>query len=97
MAGIPLVIIGLTGSLLVFSEELEHFRIPIYYRLLLKVSGYPHSLWWMLPTVHPDLLPHRITVQTPEQVYTVMMVSPQDEYTDVYVNPYNAEVLGSRP
>jgi len=39
--------------------------------------------------VHPDLLPHRITVpQTPEQVYTVMMVSPQDEYTDVYVNPY---------
>jgi len=39
--------------------------------------------------VHPDLLPHRITVpQTPEQVYTCDDGVTQDEYTDVYVNPY---------
>ena len=99
MAGILLVIIGLTGSLLVFSEELEHFLNPH----LLQVAPQgervsPQLVVDVAQKVYPDLLPHRITVpQTSEQVYTVMMASPQDEYTDIYVNPYNAEVLGSRP
>ncbi|GAA6624142.1 PepSY-associated TM helix domain-containing protein [Scytonema sp. NUACC26] len=47
---------------------------------------------------YPDLKPHRITIpEQPERVYTVMMTSSKDEYTDVYINPYNGEVTGSRP
>lgn len=99
MAGILLVIIGLTGSLLIFSEQLDHFLNPQLFEITPqgeRVS--PQSLVDVAQKVYPDLLPHRITVpQKPEQVYTVMMVSPVDEYTDVYVNPYSTKVLGSRP
>jgi len=98
MAGIPTSHNCLTGSLLVFSEELEHFLNPH----LLQVAPQgervsPQLVVDVAHKVHPDLLPHRITVpQTPEQVYTVMMVSPRMNIP-MFMLILTAEVLGSRP
>lgn len=99
IAGILLIIIGLTGSMLVFAEELDHFLHP---QLLQVVSQNERvSLETVLDTVRearPDLKPHRIIVpQESNGVYTVMMESPSEEYTDIYVNPYSGTIVGSRP
>lgn len=89
IAGILLIIIGLTGSVLVFSEELDHFLNPQLLQVVLQDERVP--LETVLNTVRearPDLKTHRVIVpQKPDGVYTVMMESPSEEYTNVYVNP----------
>ncbi len=99
LAGILLVIIGLTGSVLVFSEELDHLLNPQLLQVVPQDRRVP--LETVLNTVretHPDLKAHRIIVpQEPNEIYTVMMESPSEKYTDVYVNPYSGTILGSRP
>lgn len=99
IAGILLIVIGLTGSALVFSEELDRILNP---QLLHVVPQNKRvSLETVLNTVreaHPDLKAHRVIVpQKPDGVYAVMMESPREEYTNVYVNPYGGTILGSRP
>lgn len=99
IAGILLIVIGLTGSALVFSEELDRILNP---QLLHVVPQNKRvSLETVLNTVreaHPDLKAHRVIVpQKPDGVYAVMMESPREEYTNVYVNPYSGTILGSRP
>lgn len=99
IAGILLIIIGLTGSVLVFSEELDHFLHPQLLQVVPQNERVP--LETVLDTIReasPELKAHRIIVpQKPDGVYTVMMESPNEEYTDVYVNPYSGAILGSRP
>lgn len=99
IAGILLIIIGLTGSVLVFSEELDHFLNPQLLQVVPQDERVP--LETVLNTVRearPELKAHRVIVpQKPDGVYTVMMESPSEEYTNVYVNPYSGTILGSRP
>jgi len=99
VAGILLVIIGLTGSSLVFSEELDHFLHPQLLQVAPQKERLP--LERVLDNVreaHPDLKVHRIIVpQEPDGVYTVMMEAASEEYTNVYVNPFTGSILGSRP
>lgn len=99
ITGILLVVISLTGSLLVFSHEIDHFLHPH----LLQVAPQgnqvsPQQVVQIAQASQPNLKPHRITMpRSLDEAYTVMMASPQDEYTDVYINPYSGAVLGSRP
>ena len=99
IAGILLIIIGLTGSVLVFSEELDHFLNPQLLHVVPQDERVP--LGTVLNTVQearPDLKAHRVIVpQKSDGVYTVMMESQSEEYTDVYVNPYSGTILGFRP
>ncbi|MBR8827408.1 MAG: PepSY domain-containing protein [Gomphosphaeria aponina SAG 52.96 = DSM 107014] len=97
--GILLVIIGITGSLLIWAEQIDSFLNA----QLLKVT--PNSTQINIQTVidtaqkyYPDFQVHRIIVpQKSDEVYTVMMISPEDELRDVYLNPYNGEITGERP
>ncbi len=97
--GILLVIISLTGSLLVFSEEIDHFFNP----QLLKVVPQEQivSAQQILNAAkkpYPEFKPHRIIVpENPNWAYEVMMMSPNEEFTNVYVNQYTGKVNGSRP
>lgn len=99
IAGILLVIISITGILLIFAEQVDSFLNA----QLLKVT--PNSSQINIQTVidtaqksYPDFQVHRIILpQKNDQVYTVMMNSPEDEFRDVYLNPYSGEITGSRP
>ncbi len=99
VAGILLAIIGLTGSSLVFSEELDHFLHPQLLQVVPQEKRLP--LETVLDTVRearPDLKVHRVIVPRElDGVYTVMMEAASEEYTNVYVNPYSGTILGSRP
>jgi len=99
IAGILLVIVGLTGSVLVFSEELNHFLNPQLLQVIPQEERLP--LETVLDTVRearPDLKVHRVIVPHElDGVYTIMMEAASEEYTDVYVNPYTGTILGSRP
>ncbi|MBG1241451.1 PepSY-associated TM helix domain-containing protein [Nostoc sp. NZL] len=58
----------------------------------------PQNIVEAVQKLYPNLKTHRITApHQPDGVYTVMMVSPQDKSTDVYVNSYTGKILGSRP
>jgi uncharacterized iron-regulated membrane protein len=99
IAGILLIVIGLTGSALVFSEELDRILNPQILQVVPQDKRV--SLETVLNTVleaYPDLKAHRVIVpQKPDGVYAVMMESPSEEYTNVYVNPYSGTILGFRP
>lgn len=99
LASLLLVIIGLTGSLLVFSNELDHAFNPQLLHVEPQGEMRSHQeLVDSAKTTYPQLKPHRITVpSSPDIAYTVMMVDSKDDYTDVYLNPFNGKVLGSRP
>jgi uncharacterized iron-regulated membrane protein len=99
LAGVLLIVIGLTGSLLVFSEELDHFLHPQLLQVVPQAQQISvQQIVDVAQKRFPDLKPHRIIVpDKPDRVYTVLMVSSKDEFTDVYINPYNAQVTGSRP
>lgn len=99
IAGVLLVIISLTGSLLVFSGEIEHFFHP----QLLTVAPQEQVISAQqivdaAKKAYPDFKTHRIII--PEHsnwVYEVMMQSPNAESINVYLNQYTGEVTGSRP
>lgn len=99
IAGILLVVIGVTGSLLVFSHEINHLVHPQLLQVAPQVEPVsPQQVVDIAQAFQPSLKPHRITMpRSPNEAYTVMMLSPNDEYTDIYVNPYGGAVLGSLP
>lgn len=99
MAGILLAIIGLTGGVLVFAEELNLILYPQLLQVTPEGDRLSHQrLAEIVHQAYPDLKTQRITVpQKPEDAYTVSLVSKKDEYSNVYVNPYNGAILGFQP
>lgn len=101
--GLLLVILGLTGSALVFWREIDHALNPS----LMQVA--PQAELQSIDAVlasarqaHPDLQLQSITFPEPPG-RTTYLVSLQakdqleaEQSTEVFVNPYTAEVLGSR-
>jgi uncharacterized iron-regulated membrane protein len=97
LAGLIIAIIGITGSLLVFEEELDRTLQP--YQITPQAQILPQqTLIDTAQKVRPDLRVHRITMpSSPDRPYTVMMADPNDKFTDVLLDPYNGKVLGSKP
>jgi uncharacterized iron-regulated membrane protein len=99
LAGLLLVVISITGSLLVFNEELDHRLNPQLLHITPQVEQLSiQTIVDIAQTAQPDLKTHRIIVpQKLDRAYEVLMESSKDEYIDVYINPYTGAVLGSRP
>jgi uncharacterized iron-regulated membrane protein len=93
--GLLLVLIGLTGSLLVFDNETESFLNPELLRV--TPQGERLSIESILSTArktYPELKLEHISVpQEPNEVYTI---TTSHDYISIYVNPYTGSVLGSR-
>ncbi|CAA9304505.1 Uncharacterized iron-regulated membrane protein; Iron-uptake factor PiuB [uncultured Leptolyngbya sp.] len=98
MLGLLLLVIGLSGSSLVFWKEIHHSRnlslmqvAPQGERVTLDSilepvrQAYPN---WQLTGI---FLPRQ-----PTDTYEVRMQANKDQRIDVYVNPYTGELLGSR-
>lgn len=102
VAGLLLIIVGLTGSLLVFADEIDHFLLT---RQIGHITpqGERVSIESVLDTVkvaysdRPELEPSVIrTMPKPDIPYQVLLKSPQDKRTEVNINPYTGVIMGSR-
>lgn len=95
LVGLLLVVSGLTGSVLVFREELEALAQPDL--LVTAQPGERVAVDAVLQTVrraYPADRPFAIRMpRTPEQTYLVKLNSAHDLF--VYVDPHNGSILGA--
>lgn len=100
--GILLIIVGLTGSLLVFQHEINDFLVEQQFGRVIpqeqRVSV--ESVLDNVKTTYaaqPDLkLLGANTLFDPHTPYRVLLKSPADKLTEVFVNPYTGAVMGDR-
>ena len=94
-AGLLLVLSGLTGSLLVFREEIEALVYPELMKTVPRDERV--SLQAVLESVgraYPQDRPFAIRMpRTPQQTYLVRMNNAHDLF--VYVDPYSGKILGA--
>lgn len=100
--GVLLIIAGLTGSLLVFSPEIDEFLLTRQIGHVIP-SGQKIPIEAVINTVkaayknQPELKVDRIyTSRKADAAHEVMLEPPQGEATAVYVNPYTGTIIGSR-
>ncbi|MDP1679849.1 MAG: PepSY domain-containing protein, partial [Candidatus Nitrotoga sp.] len=90
--GLLLILSGLTGSVLVFREEIEALVYPELMNTVPRDERV--SLQMVLETVqhaYPEDKPFFIRMpRTPEQTYLVKMNNAHDLF--VYVDPYNGKI-----
>ncbi|HQT69901.1 MAG TPA: PepSY-associated TM helix domain-containing protein [Thiobacillus sp.] len=93
--GLLLVLSGLSGSVLVFRDEIEVFAHPEL--LVSAAQGERVAVDEMLQTVqraYPEDRPFAIRMpRTPQQTYLVKMNTAHDLF--VYVDPYSGRILGA--
>jgi uncharacterized iron-regulated membrane protein len=99
--GLILVIVGLTGSLLVFKPELDA-------QIVQQRFGFVTSQVQTLPpeqlvdTVkaayanHPDWKVGQVQLLSHDPFYTVRLNRPDETQWEVFVNPYTGKVMGDR-
>jgi uncharacterized iron-regulated membrane protein len=94
-AGLFLVLTGLTGSMIVFREEIEKLMHPEL--LETAVHGERVPLEIVLNTVNREYPEEKIVFirmpRTPQETYLFKMNSAHDLF--VYADPYSGEVLGA--
>ena len=98
--GLLLVLIGLTGSLLVFDHAIDEWLHPQL--LLTQGSGTPQPVAVLLQAAEAEFGKAATSATRPrveDGVWTVWFASGVKEhptYTAVYVDPYTAKVTGQR-
>ncbi|MEH2071662.1 MAG: TonB-dependent siderophore receptor [Nostoc sp.] len=102
VVGVLLIIAGLTGSLLVFSPEIDEFLLTHQIGHVIP-SGQKIPIESVINTVkaaysnQPELKVDRIyTSKKADAAHEVMLESARGEATAVYVNPYTGTIIGSR-
>lgn len=99
--GLILIIVGVTGSLLVFQKEFDHFVIE---RQFGQVTPQPQrvaieSVVNSVKTAYsdrPELKLASIDTHSDNPTYKVRLRTDDDKTTDVFVNSYTGEILGDR-
>lgn len=100
LAGVPLLVIALTGSVLVFKDELNALLIPE--RVLVEpLAEGPLPLEERLAVLQAELPDHEVTgwafYEPPERAdFVYVMEHGDNEWLHVYQNQYTGEIL-SRP
>ncbi|MEH2338603.1 PepSY-associated TM helix domain-containing protein [Nostoc sp.] len=102
VVGVLLIIVGLTGSLLVFTPEIDEFLLTRQIGHVIP-SEQRVSIESVLDTVKaayskvPELKVQTIyTPKEPDAPYQLNLEPPQGETIEVYVNPYSGAIMGSR-
>lgn len=94
-AGLLLVLSGLTGSLLVFREEIEGLVYPELMKTAPRDERVPlQAVLEAVGRAYPQDRPFSIRMpRTPQQTYVVRMNGAHDLF--VYADPYSGKVLGA--
>jgi len=99
--GLILIIVGVTGSLLVFQKEFDQYLLQ---RQFGQITPQPQRVA-IEPVVNtvkaaysdrPQLKLASINTLPHNPTYRVRLRTEDDKTTDVYVNPYTGEILGDR-
>lgn len=102
VVGLVLIIIGLTGSLLVFQKEIDQFLLDQQYGIVIpqeqriKVETVLETVKTAY-TSQPDL--KLLGINTLEDAYIpyrVLLQSTDEKLTEVFVNPYTGNIMGAR-
>ncbi len=96
--GIFLVAIALTGSLLVFSPEIERFFKPQLLQVIPQAEKLPlENVLQIVEKAYPQNQALSILMPREAQdVCQVWMLSKSEEIVSVYVNPYSGKITGAR-
>lgn len=94
-AGLLLVLSGLTGSLLVFREEIEGLVYPELMKTVPRDERVPlQAVLEAVGRAYPQDRPFSIRLpRTPQQTYVVRMNGAHDLF--VYADPYSGKILGA--
>ncbi|MBD1938348.1 PepSY-associated TM helix domain-containing protein [Microcoleus sp. FACHB-68] len=98
LVGLILVLIGLTGSFLVFHKEIDHFLNPHLFHVIPQGERIPvQTALDTVRSAYPDLTLSYIDLpQKIDSVYKIAMSSKNDESLFFYLNPYTGDILGSQ-
>lgn len=98
LLGLVLLVIGLTGSCLVFSQEIKSLLNPQMMQVVPQGERLsPEVVLKTVRSTFSDMELHSIILpRTSKEVYTVALKSPRGEWIDVYLNPYTGAILGSQ-
>ncbi len=97
LAGLLLAILGLTGSALIFNEEIGHFLYPQLTHV--QPVGQPISLQQVSNIVNQKYPKYKLQSigleREPDQPFHATIRSKKKSSKDVYINPYSGEILGT--
>jgi uncharacterized iron-regulated membrane protein len=99
--GLILVIVGLTGSLLVFMPELDNLIIQQRFgKVILQDQILPvEQLVKTVQTTYaqyPDWKVGQVQMVPKQPFYTVRLNRPDETQWEVFVNPYTGKIMGDR-
>ncbi|NMG07474.1 PepSY-associated TM helix domain-containing protein [Brasilonema sp. UFV-L1] len=102
VVGLLLIIVGLTGSLLVFQREIDQFLVSQQFGQVIP-QGQRVPVESVVETVktayasQPELkLLSMNTLPDSHLPYRIWLQSPDEKRTQVFVNPYTGAIMGSR-
>lgn len=97
IAGLVVSVIGVTGSILVFQNEIDQRLYTDFFVIqpngIYKEYG---EIGELLQKHHPELLIESI-IRNEGSIHPTYRVLTNASRTEVFVNPYTGEILGSRP
>ena len=103
VVGVILVIVGFTGSLLVFEQDFDRFMIAQQYGQITPQQVQlvsPESVMNTIKTKYAtrsDLHLFRIYLpDTPASPYVGQLSTTNDQRTEVFLNPYTGKIIGER-
>lgn len=94
LVGVVVIVIGLTGGILVFENEIDQVLHPALWHVTPQGSPRPlDALIEAVRALHPDDRLEWIGIDTaPDNSYVMHTISRRQ----IFVNPYSAEILGER-
>ena len=98
--GLVLVIVGLTGSLLVFEQDFDHFMIARHYGHITPQQVQVVSPEDVVNTIQAGRSEQKLfriyLPDTSSSPYVGQLSSADEERTEVFVNPYTGAIMGER-
>ncbi|MBN4007082.1 PepSY-associated TM helix domain-containing protein [Nostoc sp. LPT] len=99
--GLIAILVGLTGSLIVFQREINEFQLHQQFGAIFP-KGDRFSLEVVLDIVkaayvnQPEMALQRVYFPTkPDDFFNVVISIPGNDWVEVYVNPYTGAILGN--
>jgi uncharacterized iron-regulated membrane protein len=99
--GIILIIVGITGSLLVFRHEIDAWEIQQRHQVSIVKSS-PQSPTTLINTIaaayadRPDWKIAKLIAFSGNDFYTVRLNLPTGKQQEVFIDPYSGKIIGDR-
>ncbi len=101
LVGLIILIIGLTGSLLVFEHEIDDWGIQQRFGYVIpqEQTLSAGTLVKIVSTAYadyPDWKVGQVQMTSGSEFYTVRLNRPDKTQWEVFINPYNGKIMGDR-